>query len=104
MQEKGESLMGQDRGCRKGDPISPIPCNERLSCPLLCWILHYRPRTKPLEAYCHSCSLVITVRGSGTHLHLFPAFKSSLSGRHFRRNEELEQTVNFLCSMGTDFY
>ncbi|GBM02845.1 hypothetical protein AVEN_52024-1 [Araneus ventricosus] len=55
MQEKGESLMGQDRGCKPSDPISPILGDEYvLLCPLLCGVLHYRPRTKPLEAYCHS--------------------------------------------------
>ncbi|GBO24082.1 hypothetical protein AVEN_40221-1, partial [Araneus ventricosus] len=27
MQEKGENLMGQDRDCRPGDPVSPIPGN-----------------------------------------------------------------------------
>ncbi|GBL91487.1 hypothetical protein AVEN_136960-1 [Araneus ventricosus] len=49
--------MGQDRSCRPGDPISPIPDNEcALLCPLLCGVLHYRPRTKPFEAYCHSCN------------------------------------------------
>ncbi|GBM12784.1 hypothetical protein AVEN_147964-1 [Araneus ventricosus] len=50
-QEKGGNLMGQDRGCRPGDPISPIPGDEcALLCPLLCWVLHYRPRTKPLDS------------------------------------------------------
>ncbi|GBO01790.1 hypothetical protein AVEN_18671-1 [Araneus ventricosus] len=24
MQEKGESLMGKDRGCKQGDPLSPV--------------------------------------------------------------------------------
>ncbi|GBN56179.1 hypothetical protein AVEN_82275-1 [Araneus ventricosus] len=28
MQERGESLMGQDWGCRRGDPISPLPGDE----------------------------------------------------------------------------
>ncbi|GBN96403.1 hypothetical protein AVEN_19362-1 [Araneus ventricosus] len=50
MQEEGERLMGQDRGCRPGDTISLIPGNECvLLCPLLCWVLHYCPRTKPLN-------------------------------------------------------
>ncbi|GBN95379.1 hypothetical protein AVEN_144829-1 [Araneus ventricosus] len=63
MQEKGESLMGQDRVCMPGDPISPIPGDECvLLCPLLCGVLHYRQRTKTLEAYCHSCSLAISLR------------------------------------------
>ncbi|GBN16469.1 hypothetical protein AVEN_196925-1 [Araneus ventricosus] len=98
--------MGQDRGCRTGDPISPIPGNECvLLCPLLCGVFHYRPRTKPLEDYCHSCSLVISMRSFGTHLHLFPALKSALSGLHFRRNEDGQQTAKiFLRSLGTDFY
>ncbi|GBO38332.1 hypothetical protein AVEN_132764-1 [Araneus ventricosus] len=35
----------------------------------------------------------------------FPAAKSSLSGRHFRSNEELRQAVkNYLRSLDTDFY
>ncbi|GBM72388.1 hypothetical protein AVEN_96532-1 [Araneus ventricosus] len=38
-------------------------------------------------------------------LHLFSAAKSTLSGRHFRSNEELRQAVkNYLRSLGTDFY
>ncbi|GBN36978.1 hypothetical protein AVEN_159528-1 [Araneus ventricosus] len=90
MQEKGESLMGQYRDCTLSDPISPIPDDECvLLCPLLCGVLHHRPRTKPFEAYCHSCSLVINVRSFGTHLHHLPALKSALSGRHFRSTEEL---------------
>ncbi|GBO26585.1 hypothetical protein AVEN_81001-1 [Araneus ventricosus] len=91
MQEKDESLMGQERGCRPGDPISPIPGDECvLLCPLLCGILRYHPRTKPLEVYCHSCNLVISIRSFGTHLHLFPALKSVLSVLHFRSNEEVQ--------------
>ncbi|GBN73908.1 hypothetical protein AVEN_259132-1 [Araneus ventricosus] len=40
-----------------------------------------------------------------TDLHLFPAFKSALSGRHFRSNEKVRQAVkNFLRWLGTDFY
>ncbi|GBL71557.1 hypothetical protein AVEN_79143-1 [Araneus ventricosus] len=99
--------MGKDRDCRSGDPISPIPGNECvLLCLFLCGGLHYHPRTKPLEAYCYSCSLVISPMGTfGTHLHLFPALKSALSGRHFRSNEEVRQGVkNFLRSLSTDFY
>ncbi|GBN43296.1 hypothetical protein AVEN_89365-1 [Araneus ventricosus] len=105
MQEKGESVIGQDRGCRPGDSISSILGDECvLMCPLLCGVLHYRPRTKTLEAYCHSCSLQISLRSFFTHLHLFPALKSALSGRHFRSNEEVQQVVkNFLRSLGTDF-
>ncbi|GBN03399.1 hypothetical protein AVEN_228765-1 [Araneus ventricosus] len=103
MQEKGESPMGQDRICRPGDPISPIPGDECvLLCLLLCGIMRYRPRTKAFES---SCSLVISVRSFGTHLHIFPALKSALSGRHFRSNEEVQQAVkNLLRSLGTDFY
>ncbi|GBO00260.1 hypothetical protein AVEN_59794-1 [Araneus ventricosus] len=98
--------MGQDQGCRLGGPISPIPGDEFvLLCLLLCEVLYYRPRTKPLEAYSHSCSLVIRLRYFGTHLHLFPALKSALSGRHFRSNEEVRLAVkNFQRSLGTDFY
>ncbi|GBO29268.1 hypothetical protein AVEN_193961-1 [Araneus ventricosus] len=78
---------------------------RRRMCPLLCGILHYRPRTKPLEAYCYSCSLVISVRSFGNHLHLFSALKSALSGHHFRSNEEVRLAVkNFLRWLGTDFY
>ncbi|GBM25792.1 hypothetical protein AVEN_188389-1 [Araneus ventricosus] len=51
LKEKGESLMGQDRGCRPSDPISPIPGNEYvLLYPVLCGILHYRSKTKSLNA------------------------------------------------------
>ncbi|GBM93441.1 hypothetical protein AVEN_218623-1 [Araneus ventricosus] len=50
-QEEGECLMLQDRGCRPGDPISPIPGDEcLLLCLLLCCVLHYRPSTKPLNS------------------------------------------------------
>ncbi|GBL88966.1 hypothetical protein AVEN_255136-1 [Araneus ventricosus] len=106
MQKKSKCLMGHDRGCRQGDPISLIPGDECiLLCPLLYGVLRYRPRTKPLEAYCHSCSLVISVRSFGTHLHLFPALKSEVSERHFRSNEEVQQDVkNFLRSLDIDFY
>ncbi|GBM54635.1 hypothetical protein AVEN_214612-1 [Araneus ventricosus] len=105
MQEKGESLMGQDEGCRPGYPISTIPGGECvLLCLFLCGFLHHRPRTKPLEAYCHSCSLVIIVRFFDAYLHLFLALQSALSGRHFRSNEEARQAVKtFLHSMDTDF-
>ncbi|GBL88204.1 hypothetical protein AVEN_117789-1 [Araneus ventricosus] len=76
-----------------------------LLCALLCGVSHYRPRTKPLEAYCDSCTLVISVRSFSTHIHIFPALKSALWGRHFRGNEEMQQAVkNFLRSLGTDFY
>ncbi|GBM30293.1 hypothetical protein AVEN_52697-1 [Araneus ventricosus] len=48
MQEKGESLLGQDRDCRPCHPISSIPGDECvLLCLLLCLVLHYHPRTKP---------------------------------------------------------
>ncbi|GBL84722.1 hypothetical protein AVEN_191164-1 [Araneus ventricosus] len=96
--------MGQDRVCRPGNTISPIPGDECvLLCPLLCGVLHSRPRTKPLESYCHSCSLVISVISFGTCLHLFPAMKSALSVRHFRSNEEVQRAVkNFLRSLGID--
>ncbi|GBL83296.1 hypothetical protein AVEN_110623-1 [Araneus ventricosus] len=51
MQEKGESLRGQNQGCRPGDPISPITGDECvLLCPVLCGVLHYRLRTKPLNS------------------------------------------------------
>ncbi|GBO03132.1 hypothetical protein AVEN_260472-1 [Araneus ventricosus] len=64
--------MGQDRACSPGDPISIIPAHECVVlCPLFCGVLHYRPRTRPLEAYCHSCSLVISVRSFGIHPRLF---------------------------------
>ncbi|GBM02461.1 hypothetical protein AVEN_76508-1 [Araneus ventricosus] len=98
--------MGQDRGCRPGDPISPIPGDECvLLCPLLCGVLHYRSIAKPLEAYCHSCSLVTKVRPFRTHIHLFPALKSALSGGHFRSNEEVRRAVkNFHRSLGIDSY
>ncbi|GBN63245.1 hypothetical protein AVEN_74480-1 [Araneus ventricosus] len=85
MQEKGESRMGKDRDCRQGDPISLIPGDECvLFCPLLCGVVHYIPRRKPHQAYCHSSSLVVSVRSFGASLHLFPALKSALSGPHFR--------------------
>ncbi|GBN39320.1 hypothetical protein AVEN_167742-1 [Araneus ventricosus] len=48
MQEKGESLMRQDQGCRPGDPMSTIPGDEYVICvPCCVGILHYRPKTKP---------------------------------------------------------
>ncbi|GBM41868.1 hypothetical protein AVEN_8537-1 [Araneus ventricosus] len=83
MQEKGESLMGQDRGCKLGDPISPIPGDECvLLCPLLCGVLHYRPRTKLVDsrAMVRPYSPDLTP----SNFHLFPALKSALSGRQFR--------------------
>ncbi|GBM36413.1 hypothetical protein AVEN_56862-1 [Araneus ventricosus] len=95
--------MEQDRGCKPGDPIYPSQAtNGFFLCPLLCGVLHYRTRTKPLEAYCHSCGLEISVRHP---FHLFPALKSALSGCHFQSNEKLQKDVkNFLRSLGTDFY
>ncbi|GBL93454.1 hypothetical protein AVEN_59660-1 [Araneus ventricosus] len=105
MQGKGASLMGQDWGCMPGDLVSPIQGDECvLLCPCCvgsCFIV----QEQNLEAYYHSCSLVISVRSFGTHLHIFPALKSALSGRHFRSNEEVRQAVkNFLRSLSTDFY
>ncbi|GBN12328.1 hypothetical protein AVEN_250728-1 [Araneus ventricosus] len=86
--------MGHDRGCMLDDRISPIPGDEYvLLCPLLCGVLHYRPKTKPFEAYCRSCSLVISLRSFGPDVHLFPALKSALSGHNFRSNEEVKQAV-----------
>ncbi|GBM67972.1 hypothetical protein AVEN_22448-1 [Araneus ventricosus] len=84
---------------------STIPGDECiLLCSLLCGVLNYRPRTKPLEAYCHSCNLVISVSSFDTHVHLFLALKSALSGRHFRSNEEMQGAVkNFLRSLGNRF-
>ncbi|GBL95596.1 hypothetical protein AVEN_24807-1 [Araneus ventricosus] len=79
MQEKGENLMVQDLVCSSGDPISPIPGDECvLLCPLLCGVLHYRPKTKPIN----SRALVGT--NDPSDFHLFPAMKSAISGRHFR--------------------
>ncbi|GBM76213.1 hypothetical protein AVEN_86424-1 [Araneus ventricosus] len=101
VQEKGRSLMGQGR------MIQYLPSQLRM-CSfvlLLLEIFHLRPRTKTLDAYCQSFSLVISVRAFGTHLHFSPALKSELLGRHFRSNEEARQAVkNFLRSLGTDFY
>ncbi|GBM54321.1 hypothetical protein AVEN_145930-1 [Araneus ventricosus] len=65
------------------------------------------PRNNPAASVLEgdSCDcLVISVRSFGTHLHLFPALKSPLSGHHFRNNEEMQQAVNFLRSLGTDFH
>ncbi|GBM69491.1 hypothetical protein AVEN_227659-1 [Araneus ventricosus] len=71
----------------------------------MCGVLHYRPSSKPIEAYCHSYSLVISVRSFGTHLHLFPILKSALSRSHFQSNEDMRQAVkNFLRSLGNNFY
>ncbi|GBO32968.1 hypothetical protein AVEN_31791-1 [Araneus ventricosus] len=82
--------MEQNRGCMPGDPVSPIADDEYvLLCPVLCEFLHYHPRTRHLEAYCHYCSLLISVRSFGTHLHPFRTLKSALSGRHFHSNEEV---------------
>ncbi|GBN31933.1 hypothetical protein AVEN_37918-1 [Araneus ventricosus] len=95
MQEKCESLMGQDRGCRPGGPISLIPGDECVLLSLLLWgVLHYCPRTKPLSSG--------PTAPSG--IHLFSALKSALSGRHFRSNEEVQLAVeNFLPSLGHRF-
>ncbi|GBM71443.1 hypothetical protein AVEN_127406-1 [Araneus ventricosus] len=72
MLEKVESLMGQDRDCRPGNPISPITGDECvLLCPLLCGVLHYRPRTKPLEVYCQPYSLVLRVRSFPSEAPIF---------------------------------
>ncbi|GBM55260.1 hypothetical protein AVEN_18080-1 [Araneus ventricosus] len=72
---------------------------------LAVWGLALSFKNKPLKVYCHTCSLVISVRSFGTHSHLFPALKSALSGRHFRSHEEVRQAVmTFLRSVGTDFY
>ncbi|GBM02081.1 hypothetical protein AVEN_209766-1 [Araneus ventricosus] len=46
--KKGESLMGQNWGCRLGDPISPILGYECvLLCPLLCGVLRYAQEQNP---------------------------------------------------------
>ncbi|GBM34259.1 hypothetical protein AVEN_60597-1 [Araneus ventricosus] len=89
----GDPISPIDRGYRPGDPISPIPGEECvLFCLLLDGVLHYRPRTKPLVPF-------------GTHLFLFPTLKSALSGRHFQSNEGVRQAVkNFLRPLSTDFY
>ncbi|GBN41725.1 hypothetical protein AVEN_233977-1 [Araneus ventricosus] len=51
MQEKGESLIRQDRGYRPSDPISANTNDECvLLHPFLCGVLHHRPRTKPLNS------------------------------------------------------
>ncbi|GBO39486.1 hypothetical protein AVEN_110460-1 [Araneus ventricosus] len=101
MQEKGESLMVQYRGCRSGDPISSIPGDECIPlCSLLC--AHY---CKPLEAYCHSCSLVISVRSFGTNLYFYPAWKSSLSERPAKKSAKnrLKKSAENLKVFGTYF-
>ncbi|GBO09366.1 hypothetical protein AVEN_95016-1 [Araneus ventricosus] len=52
MQDNGESLMGQDRVCRPGDPISPIPGDKCvLLCHLLSGVLYYRPRANPSRLF-----------------------------------------------------
>ncbi|GBL79004.1 hypothetical protein AVEN_48962-1 [Araneus ventricosus] len=96
--------MGQGRGCRAGDTISPIPDHECvLLFPLLSGVLQYRPRTILLKAYYHFLNLVMRVMFFG--IHLFPALKSALSDHYFRRNKEVQKSVkNFLRSLGTDFY
>ncbi|GBM38774.1 hypothetical protein AVEN_210512-1 [Araneus ventricosus] len=97
MKENDLSLMVQDQDCRPCEPISPIPVDEcALLCLLLCGTMHYRPRTKPIGVYCHFCSLVISVRSFGTHLHLFPASKAALSGK--------KAVKKILLSLCTDFY
>ncbi|GBO05260.1 hypothetical protein AVEN_250071-1 [Araneus ventricosus] len=54
-------------------------------------------KKKTRRSLLHSRSLAISGRSFGTHLHLFPALKSALSGRHFRSNEEVRLAVkNFL--------
>ncbi|GBM35347.1 hypothetical protein AVEN_90668-1 [Araneus ventricosus] len=100
MQEKRGSMMSQDRGSRQDIQSLPSQATNVCFCVGACI-----PRTKPLEAYFYSCSLVISVMSFGTRLHLFPALKSVLSGRHFQGNEEVQQAQkNFLRSLGTDFF
>ncbi|GBM10064.1 hypothetical protein AVEN_92897-1 [Araneus ventricosus] len=85
---------------------SLIPGGERvLLYPLLCGVLHYRSRTKLLEAYCHSCSYVSSVSSFCTHLHLLPALTSLLSDVTSEAMKRCIQALkNFLRSLGTDFY
>ncbi|GBM88006.1 hypothetical protein AVEN_82463-1 [Araneus ventricosus] len=72
---------------------------------LAVWGLALSSKNKTLQAYCHSCTLVISEKSFGTHLHLFPALKFELSGRHFRSNEEVRQYVkNYLRSLDIDVY
>ncbi|GBN86011.1 hypothetical protein AVEN_81513-1 [Araneus ventricosus] len=79
MQEKGESLIEQDRGCRPGDPISPIPDDECVFCVPFC---------------VGSCIIVREQNPSNqepwsgpaapSDFHFSPALMPGLSGRHFR--------------------
>ncbi|GBO35369.1 hypothetical protein AVEN_226390-1 [Araneus ventricosus] len=73
LQQKGESLMGQDWGSRPGDPISPIP----VFCVPFVWVLHYRQeQTSERIAILAVCEIS---RIFGT-LSPFPALKSE----HYR--------------------
>ncbi|GBN10413.1 hypothetical protein AVEN_12166-1 [Araneus ventricosus] len=101
MQGKDESLMGLQAGCFNLSHFS-----RRMCClvSLAVWGLALSPKIIKMH-YCHSCSLVVSVRSFSTHLHLFHTLKSELSGRHFRSNEEVRLAVkNFFRSLGTDFY
>ncbi|GBO14129.1 hypothetical protein AVEN_183374-1 [Araneus ventricosus] len=101
MQEKGESLLRQDWGCGLGDPIPPIP-GSFVS--LAVWGPSLSSKYNTTQAYCHSCSVVVSVRSFGSRRHLFPALKLALLGRHFRSNEEVHLAVkNYLRSLGIDF-
>ncbi|GBL88100.1 hypothetical protein AVEN_133746-1 [Araneus ventricosus] len=79
MQEKDESLMRQDRDCRRRDPISPIPGEE---CVLLC-------------PCCVGSCIIVQEQSPSTQeswsgptapfdFPFFPALKSALSVPHFR--------------------
>ncbi|GBN52523.1 hypothetical protein AVEN_235098-1 [Araneus ventricosus] len=55
IQAKFESLVGQDRGCRPGDPIASIQGDECfLLYPLLRGFLHCRLRTKVVKNFLQS--------------------------------------------------
>ncbi|GBM44310.1 hypothetical protein AVEN_244501-1 [Araneus ventricosus] len=76
MQEKGESLIGQDRSCRLGDPSQAtnmffyVPCCVR-SCII---VQEQNPSTQePWSGHT-----------APSDFHLFPALKSALLGSHFR--------------------
>ncbi|GBM87491.1 hypothetical protein AVEN_211642-1 [Araneus ventricosus] len=93
IQEEGECLMEQDRGCRPGDQISPTHSDESFFCVPCCG---------------RSCIIVQEQNPSTqepwsgptapSHFHLFLALKSALSGR------QTKAVKNFLRSLGTDFY
>ncbi|GBM87380.1 hypothetical protein AVEN_168632-1 [Araneus ventricosus] len=101
MQEKVEILMGQDRGCRQGDPICPIPGEECvLFMSLSVWglALSTKKKTPRLKS-----------PGRALQPHKTFAFFLRLS-QHYRdvtskcaNQTDVKAVINFLQCLSTDF-